>query len=649
MKSYVLRQGSTWRKKTWPIIEDEVFTQQILPHGKSQVCEKEWIRKDGTRIPVEIRTFLLRDNNDQPEAMWSIVRNITERKRIEANLKLAKEQAEHANRAKTAFLTTMSHEIRTPMNGVLGMADLLLHTALSNQQRHYAEAIQRSGRILLRIINDILDFSKMQAGRLSLELLRFDLDEVIVDLNDMFMAQARRKKVDFHCALTDSVPIHLLGDFHRLKQILFNLIGNAIKFTENGSVDVVVEVMEEREIDTLLRFRVTDTGMGISPEFQQQLFQDYSQEDTSISRRFGGTGLGLAISRRLATMMDGELQVESTPGQGSSFWFTARFGKQRAGDRKAISMQPTRRKSISNSDFRGRRILLVEDNHLNQEVAAAMFEMFGFQVTVANNGQDAISIYRATPTPFDAIFLDCEMPVLNGFETTKQLRQWELEHTNRHTPIIALTAHVLQECRKECLEAGMDDFLQKPLNLTDLEPVLRCWIDPNDQSDQIAKTTASDALATHESQDRSPLPTPDRDHPRKDVNTDAAHSSPILDLSTLSCIQNLAQKGNPMLPHRMMDHFMTQTQKLLSDLELAIERQDSQGVSFAAHSLKSSSLSMGAVSLARLGHAMEENHSRFDIVANHFSQCHTTFAEASEALNRFLILPQESEYREGSG
>ncbi|MBF0160199.1 MAG: ABC transporter substrate-binding protein [Magnetococcales bacterium] len=588
------------------------------------------VRKDGTLFWVHVSITTL-THAEFGEVWMAIYQDISMRKQAEEELhqyrdnleemvrlrteelERARDAAEAGARAKETFLVNMSHEIRTPMNGVLGMAELLSRTILTEQQRHYVATIQRSGHTLLRIINDILDFAKIQDGRLPLEILRFDLDVVMSDVCYIFTQRAMQKNLEFRFNRVTDSAYHLLGDPYRLSQILFNLLGNAVKFTDQGSVHLSLEVAEEQAADILLRFCVTDTGIGISPDYQNQMCQNFSQEDASITRRFGGTGLGLAITRQLVSVMGGHLWVESTPGQGSSFWFTARFGKQQPGDRKEIAAWQREEIAVAPDTlcFRG-HVLLVEDNVVNQEVAKTTLELLGCCVTVATDGQQALSLVCGQEPPFDAVFMDCEMPVLDGFTTTMRLRQWERQSGKIPVPVIALTAHVLQESRQRCTEAGMNDYLHKPFSQADMANVLRRW------------------LST------SPVASDRSDEP----------SGEVLDPVALGRILELTRKSGAGLLIKMVGHYLSRTPELLATLRQALDCNDPEGVRIAAHTLKSSSLTMGVVQLAELGRVMEAGHADLALVGRLLQGSDALFAEAKQALNALCAEQQTGESHE---
>lgn len=434
--------------------------------------------KDGHWVWINARGKVVEWTDDgSPARMSGTHLDITARKVAEALSQEALEKAEQATRSKSEFLANMSHEIRTPMNGIIGMTHLAMQMELAEQPKGYIEKANYSAKNLLGIIDDILDFSKIEAGHLELDEQDFDLKQVLDDVTDVVNIKADEKKINFSVYLSREAPIKLHGDALRLRQIMINITGNAIKFTpDNGVVSLSIYAEEETQTEVTLHFIVMDTGIGISQDNQSKLFQSFSQADGTTTREYGGTGLGLAISKRLANIMDGDIWFESQENEGTTFHFTVMLSKQQLEQEEegAHTQASVDKDDIdaATARLKGAHILLVEDNDINQVLASELLEMSGMQVTIAGNGQEALE--QLEQASFDGVLMDCQMPVMDGYEATRKIREnadWQC------LPVIALTANVVKGDREKALAVGMNDHIGKPFDPDQVILTLAKWIE----------------------------------------------------------------------------------------------------------------------------------------------------------------------------
>ncbi|THI91967.1 MAG: response regulator [Nitrospira sp. CG24A] len=640
-----------------------------------------------------------------------------------AELVKAKEAAEAASLAKSQFLANMSHEIRTPMNGVLGMAELLLNTALTEKQQHLANSVHRSGTALLSIINDILDFSKIEAGKLALERLEFGLRDTVEEAVELFAEPAGNKGLELTCFLPDDLPDSVIGDPVRLRQVLLNLLGNAVKFTARGEVAVSVRLLTQDAHALRLKVEVTDTGVGIAPETQARLFTAFTQADGSTTRHFGGTGLGLAIVKQLVLLMGGEVGITSTPGHGSTFWFTMQLGcapprqtplptpvrflsgqrvlivddhatnrfilhtqltawgaetmdadtgaaaldllRQAAHAHRPFDLaildihmpdmdgimlaqaikadpaihgislvalssvdshaqrstteqlgfvawlqKPARQSTLRDCLRRyhqgaaaappavrpkplapaatGGHVLLVEDNPVNREVAVGLLELLGYHVDSAEQGRQACDL--SATSAYDLILMDCQMPLMDGFAATAAIRERERQTQAARIPIIALTANAMEGDRDRCLAAGMDDYLSKPFSHQALAEMLVRWCPPRCPQHPGSPAAAPTVTGGH----RNPAPPVPPPEP--------------VDRTAWETIATFQRPGQPSVLHKIIGLYLTSSQAQIVQLRQALQGQDADALRVLAHTLKSSSATLGAHRLAALAKQLEETH-----------------------------------------
>jgi PAS domain S-box-containing protein len=544
------------------------FCRKATTEQRRHTFEYRMIAADGRVVWLRDAVTVVVENGKTVE-LCGVMLDITERKLAEDEIAAARDKALEASRLKNEFLAIVSHEIRTPMNAVIGMTGLLLDTKLDAEQQEYAEAVRTSADSLLAIINDILDFSRIEAGKMSLEKVPFDLRSTVEEKVAWVKEMAQARGLEITCLVHESVPKAVRGDQGRLRQVLAKLIHNAVKFTSQGEVVVRVELAKESASDVQVRFEVEDTGIGITSEAQAWLFTPFSQADGSMTRRFGGTGLGLAIASRLAGLMGGEIGVRSEPGKGSLFWFTALFEKPTALESARVDVGaeivPVKPAPAPRDPARCKhlRILVAEDNVMNQKFEVRLLEKLGYRADVAANGfevLDAVSRIR-----YGLVLMDCEMPEMSGLQATAEIRK--REGTGRRIPIVGITAQAYFADREKCLAAGMDDYIAKPVNREDLARVIEAWID--DEEDEEAEG-AIDATAFSE-------------FLGPEVEADQEF---IADL---------------------VETFLEQATTGVAALASSLRAVDAKATAFTAHGLKSSAAHLGAKSMASQLLAIEKS------------------------------------------
>jgi PAS domain S-box-containing protein len=581
------RDPTSWVEKIHPDDLDRTRAK-VARQIQGEAVESEYrIRTpDGRQKWIRDRAFPVRDRAGQLIRIAGLAEDITERKRYEEELIEAREGADAANRAKSRFLASMSHEIRTPMNGVVGMVDLLLETPLTAEQRRYATVAKNSGRALLALIDNILDLSKIEARKIALEKLNFSLRDTIGEVVQLMRVQADAKGIPIRFRVSPEIPPLLVGDAHRLRQILTNLCANAVKFTEWGEIALDAAIESQRNGTATVRLTVTDTGIGIRADQAAALFSPFTQADVSTTRKYGGTGLGLAISKQLAGMMGGTIGVESQEGRGSTFWFTAVFDILSEPEN-----QPPPTAARKTRIARDARILVVEDNATNREVALAQLQKLGCQAAAVDDGAKAVEAVQRGR--YDLVLMDCEMPVMDGFEAARRIRA----SVEPRIPIVALTAGALLADRDRCLRE-MNDYIAKPVELERLADVLARWLPAQGGSD--APQTAA------------PLP----------------ETLPAATFNSEALVRRLL--GDRQLADRVMEGFLQDAPSRLDDLRARLDEADAPGARLQAHALKGAAATVGAESLQAIFRNMEQ-------AANHrqLAQCHELLPRAVDEFERF--------------
>ena len=607
-------------KSTRILFEDEYDSigQIFLPSlmkGETVYQQFEKVMPDGEKRWFQLTATAINPGPVEEMKVVGIGNDITQLKHLQKELEKQKIKAEEANRAKSAFLANMSHEIRTPLNGVIGMLSLLESTRLDEQQREYLQIAYSSAEALLFLINDILDISKIEAGKMEFDSVDFSLPGLIEDFSSGFAIAAEKKGIKYVVNVADDVPRYLKGDPGRLRQILINLTGNALKFTEKGQIGLTVELLRDLGDRALVKFSVRDTGIGIPEDKADRLFRKFSQVDLSISKKFGGTGLGLAISKKLAELMGGEIGVESQEGKGATFWFTVNLPKG-AGKEETDAARKKKGTAPDGNELKLRgRVLVVEDNPVNQRVVTGFLRRIGVRAEVVNNGKEAVEVLEMIP--YDLVLMDVQMPVMDGLSATRAIREPDSRVLDRQIPIVALTAHAFKEEVSRCMDAGMNDYLSKPIDPQKLIDILAKWLPrrPGGMSDDYEMQGPRDAAGAEIGEERN---------------------EPVFDREYLL----KATMNDPGFGKKALELFLETGSGLLASLETAIEAGDAAEIMRVAHSIKGSSGSVGARRVAEIASIIEKEakDGRPDNVAEKFVRLKEEFEIFREDRNVKMML-----------
>lgn len=595
----------------------KAFNETYRTGRPANIIGYQITRKDGEKRNLELTASLLKNSEGEPAGFRGVVRDVTERKHAEA-LQREKLAAEAANRAKSQFLANMSHEIRTPLNGIIGMTELAMMRHIDSKHRNILQTIQTESNSLLGIINDVLDFSKIEAEMLQLEEISFNLASVVDNVVKAFVHRAEQKGLKIKSLLVRDVPDGVIGDPGRLRQILINLVGNAVKFTQKGEISIEVRVAEDLDKRVKLRFAVKDTGIGIPQDKKRTIFNSFTQADSSTTRKYGGTGLGTTISKHLAELMGGEIGVESGVGAGSIFWFTVVFLKQtieavpriQKDKNPVMNLKPLKKRQESFN------ILLVEDYPTNQQVALSHLKTLGHHVDLADNGLAALELYRKNR--YHLVLMDIQMPVMDGYEATREIRKLEtvrmqiepadltadqeqrmsivteMQAKIQRIPIIAMTAHAVEGYREECLKAGMDDYITKPLKRKNFLNIVEKWT---------SSVTRFDAETSHcgANTSKNKIMLVEREISQHAKSHQFEKEIPMDFDGALKEFE-----GDKIVLTEVLKGFMENVSRQIKILRRAIMRQDPERVRMEAHSIKGGAANLRADRLSQIAFELEK-------------------------------------------